>query len=139
MDSESRITDISDVPVGSTYVFTLCDTESDEEKEAILLRDDESVRSWLNYCQHFTHIKLDKGTGAEMRDGDITCTNHGAYFESDSGYCNFGPCEGAYLNDVEFTVADGSVYLADDDYEFVKQGPTADDEIDLKSKSNFEF
>ena len=140
MDSQSKITDVSDVPVGSTYVFALCDTGSDEEKEAILVRDNESVRSWLNYCQHFTHIKLDKGAGAEMRDGEIICTNHGAYFESDSGYCNFGPCEGAYLNDVEVTVADGSVYLTDDDYEFVKQGPIADDEeMDLNSKSNFEF
>ncbi|MFB6303853.1 MAG: (2Fe-2S)-binding protein, partial [Haloferacaceae archaeon] len=62
----------------------------------------------------------------------------GAYFESDSGLCTFGPCEGAYLNDVEVTVRDGDVYLTDDDYEFVRLGAERD-ELDLASESNVEF
>jgi nitrite reductase/ring-hydroxylating ferredoxin subunit len=139
MDSGSRIVAVDDVPVDTTYIFTLEEIDSGEEKEAILLRDDDSIHAWLNYCQHYTHIKLDKGSGAEMRDGEIVCTNHAAYFEQDTGFCTFGPCEGAYLNEVDVTVEDGDVFLTDDDFEFVHGGPIEEDEIDLESKSNYKF
>ncbi|WP_394353428.1 Rieske 2Fe-2S domain-containing protein [Natronomonas gomsonensis] len=72
------------MPGDTTYVFALEVVDSGEEKEAILLRDDDSIHGWLNYCQHYTHIKLDKGPGAEMRDGELVCTNHAAYFEQDT-------------------------------------------------------
>ncbi len=34
-----------------------------------------------------------------------------------------GPCEGAYLEEVEVTVSDGAVYLIDDEDEFEGVGP----------------
>lgn len=74
-----------------------------------------------------------------MRDGEVICANHGAWFESDTGYCSFGPCKGAYLNEVDVAVEDGDVYLEDDDYEFVGIGPEESDDFDLTSKSNIEF
>jgi nitrite reductase/ring-hydroxylating ferredoxin subunit len=87
---------------------------------------------------HFTHIGLDKGSGAELRDGEIVCTNHGAMFEADTGYCTFGPCEGAYLDAVAVTVENGAVKLADERFEFVATGPK-DEDGDLTSTSNVEF
>ncbi|WP_335999749.1 Rieske (2Fe-2S) protein [Halorientalis halophila] len=103
-------------------------------------RDDAGeIACWLNYCQHFTHIKLDKGSGAPMRDGEVVCANHGAYFEGDSGLCTYGPCEGAYLEGVEVEVREGAVYLTDADYDFVGVGPGEEDDLDLSSKSNYEF
>ncbi|MEA1931329.1 MAG: Rieske 2Fe-2S domain-containing protein, partial [Euryarchaeota archaeon] len=136
MSSASRITSIDDVPEETTFLFRVQPVDDgDEVKEAILLHDDEGVVSWLNYCQHFTHIKLDKGSGAEMRDGEVICTNHGAYFEADSGRCTFGPCEGAFLNELAVGVDDGAVYLVDDDYEFVGTGGIETDADDLGSKS----
>ncbi|GAB3671473.1 Rieske (2Fe-2S) protein [Halopiger thermotolerans] len=151
MDPESRIAALADVPTDSSYLFRVAD-EDGERREAILVADavtdgdadadadPASVSCWLNYCQHFTHIKLDKGSGAAMRNGEIVCENHGAYFEADSGYCTYGPCEGATLSELEVTVADGDVYLTDDAYEFVGEGPidSADDD-DLTSTSNVEF
>ena len=139
MSSGARIAPVSDVPEETTTVFRVRPTDADEPKEAIMLRDDEGVVGWLNYCQHFRHIKLDKGSGAEMRDGEIICTNHGAYFESDTGFCTFGPCEGAYLSEVEITVEDGAVWLTDDEYEFVGRGPIETDATALESRSNREF
>ncbi|WP_253738050.1 Rieske (2Fe-2S) protein [Halohasta salina] len=139
MHSASRIVSVDDVPEETTFLFRVRPVDGDEEKEAILLHDDEGVVSWLNYCQHFTHIKLDKGSGAEMRDGEVICTNHGAYFEADSGRCTFGPCEGAFLNEIEVGVEDGDVYLVDDDYEFVGTGEIETAKDDLGSKSNYEF
>jgi nitrite reductase/ring-hydroxylating ferredoxin subunit len=139
MDAARRITTVDEVPDESTFLFTVRDSETDEEQEAILIRTDGEIVAWLNYCQHFTHIKLDKGSGAPMRNGELVCANHGAYFESDSGLCTFGPCEGAYLNGLDLTVEDGVVSLAEDGYEFVDAGPLESDPADLSSKSNMEF
>ena len=157
MDEDSRIAAVDDVPTDSTFLFRVRNRETDEEKEAIIVRvtedddtggDDEDGRDdpragelacWLNYCQHFTHIKLDKGSGAPMRDGEVICANHGAYFEKDTGVCTYGPCEGAYLQAVETEVVDGAVYLTDEDYTFVGVGPGEQDDLDLSSKSNYEF
>ncbi|WP_226481146.1 Rieske (2Fe-2S) protein [Natrinema amylolyticum] len=160
-----RITALADVPDDSTFLFRVAD-ESGEEREAILVVDgvaatdggnptdpapdggdqtdpaadaDDRIACWLNYCQHLTHIKLDKGSGAPMRDGELICANHGAYFEADSGRCTFGPCEGAYLTDLEITVSDGDVYLTDEEYEFVGTGPLESDDLDRASTSNVEF
>ena len=132
-----RITGVQSVPVDSSYLFRVRDGE--EEREAILVRLDDGVAAWLNYCQHLTHIKLDKGSGAPLRDGEAVCANHGAMFEVDSGLCTFGPCEGAYLESVGVTVEDGDVYLVDDRFEFVGEGPIETEEFDLTSTSNVEF
>jgi len=149
MSGDVGIAPVSEVPEETTFLFRVrptdtearesVDRESGEIQEAIMIKDDEGVVGWLNYCQHFRHIKLDKGSGAEMRNGEIICTNHGAYFESDTGFCNFGPCEGAYLSEVDLAVEDEMVRLTDDDYEFVGRGGIESDPADLESKSNREF
>jgi nitrite reductase/ring-hydroxylating ferredoxin subunit len=139
MDDGRRICSLAEIPEDSTFLFTVREVDTDELKEAILVRLDGDVTGWLNYCQHFTHINLDKGSGAEMRDGEIVCTNHGAYFEADSGVCTFGPCEGAVLSEVDVTVVDDEVFLTDDDYDYYQIGPLSEDGDDLVSKSNYEF
>jgi nitrite reductase/ring-hydroxylating ferredoxin subunit len=129
-----------EVPADSTYLFRVRDVESGEEREAILVGLNGEVAGWLNYCRHMTHITLDKGTGAAIRDGEIICKNHGAMFETDTGLCTFGPCEGAYLEAVDVAVEDGTVRLVDQDYEYVGPGPIPeDDPADLSSTSNLEF
>jgi nitrite reductase/ring-hydroxylating ferredoxin subunit len=172
MESRRRIAPLDEVPEDTTLLFSVRDVDTDEEREAVLVRLDEgdgddragagtgarddgadsgresedggersgdaAVAAWFNYCQHFTHITLDKGSGAPMRDGELVCANHGAYFEADSGYCTYGPCEGAYLEELAVTVEDGGVYLSSDGYEFVGTGGIADDG-DLTSTSNVEF
>jgi nitrite reductase/ring-hydroxylating ferredoxin subunit len=149
-----RIAPVADVPGDSSLLFTVRDDDG-EEREAILVRADAEpdggappedggdvaapVAGWLNACQHFTHISLDKGSGAVVRDGEVLCQNHGAMFETDTGLCTYGPCEGAYLTEVDVAVADGAVYLTDDDFEFVSLGAPERDPADLTSTSNVEF
>ena len=144
MDADARIASLDEVPADSTFLFRVTN-EADEQREAILVSPadgddgDDDIACWLNYCQHFTHIKLDKGSGAAMRNGELVCENHGAYFEADSGYCTYGPCEGATLTELEIAVADGDVYLTDEDYEFAGTGPLESEPHDLASTSNVEF
>jgi len=118
-----------------TLLVTVRDAESGEDAEAILLATDDGVRAWRNYCQHLTHIPLDKGSGAPVRDGEVLCANHGAMFDATSGLCTHGPCEGATLERIAVEVADGVVRFVDDGYDFVERGGV-DDGDDLASESN---
>lgn len=135
-DPDRRITSVDAVPADTTYLFTVRD--DDNEREAVLVRTDDGVRGWLNYCRHLLDVRLDKGSGAPMRDGELVCANHGAYFEADTGYCTFGPCEGATLEAIGVAVDDGDVYLTDPAYAFVGDGPIDDDE-GPSNTSNVEF
>jgi len=136
--SGTPIAPVEDVPRDSTLLVTLRDGDGDE-REAVLVRTDGGVRAWLNYCRHFTHVTLDKGDGAEMRRGEILCTNHGAHFDADTGLCTHGPRAGATLVAVPVAVEDGTVHLTDDGYEFVRRGGVGTDPADLASTSNVEF
>jgi len=82
------------VPADGTFPFTALDGASGEEDEATLTRDDGEITGWLNRCQHFRHVRLDKGSGAPERNGELVRANHGALFEADTGRCTHGPCEG---------------------------------------------
>jgi len=124
MDEAARIADVSAVPDDGTLLVTLRSTDEDEQREAILTRlADGSVAAWLNYCQHWTDVRLDTGDGAPMRGDEIACRRHAATFDPTSGECTFGPCEGAFLNDVDVTVADDAVYLTDESFTFESMGP----------------
>ena len=141
MNESRRIAGVDEVPEESTLLVTLRPTDPDAvdegegdrgegengrpEVEAILTRATDDVRAFRNYCQHWTDVRLDKDDGAFVRNGEVFCQKHGATFEADGGYCNFGPCEGAVLESVAVAVADEAVYLDDDAYEFVRLGPSA--------------
>jgi hypothetical protein len=57
----------------------------------------------------------------------------------DTGLCTYGPCEGAYLIDLDVRAVDGYVYLDDPDYAYVGPGPIERAAGDLSSDSNVEF
>jgi nitrite reductase/ring-hydroxylating ferredoxin subunit len=140
MSTGSRIADVEAVPADTTLLFRVRDLDDDEVMEAILVElDDGTVTGWFNHCQHFTHIMLDKGSGAPMRNGELVCANHGAMFEADSGECTYGPCEGAMLDPIDVTVEDGGIYLSDPEFEFVDTGGIETADHDLTSRSNIEF
>jgi len=41
----------------------------------------------------------------------IQCTAHGALFRIDNGQCVAGPCPGASLEAVEFSIVDGEIWI----------------------------
>ena len=139
MDADRRIVDVEEVPEDSTLLVTLrpvdpeevdsgegdvgTDADGDPEAEAILIRLADGVAAFRNYCQHWTDVRLDRDEGAFVRNGEIFCQKHGATFEADSGYCNFGPCEGSTLESVSVAIEDDAVYLTDEAYEFLRLGP----------------
>jgi len=135
MDEDSRIAAVEDVPEDGSLLFTVRD--GFDTAEAILVRLTDGVVAFENYCPHWRDIRLDTGSGATTRSGELVCEKHGATFESDSGLCTYGPCEGAVLEEVEVTVADGAVYLADDRYEFEQRGPSGDHDRSSRGRIGF--
>ncbi|MFB6122769.1 MAG: Rieske (2Fe-2S) protein [Haloferacaceae archaeon] len=135
MDEESRIAPVEDVPDDGTLLFRF--RNGGDATEAILTRlGDDSVVAFENYCPHWVDVRLDEGSGATVRDGELVCQKHGATFEKSSGHCDFGPCQGATLTTVDVAVENGSVYL-DDGSEFVGLGP--DEDRDRSSGSRVGF
>ena len=127
MEPGRRVADLEAVPEDSTLLFTV--REGFDEREVLLVRLADGVAAWRNFCPHWTDVRLDKGSGAEFREGELVCTRHGATFEPGSGECTFGPCEGAVLEEVDVAVEDGAVYLTDDDSEFDHLGPKSDRDL----------
>ena len=129
------ITTVEEVPEGGTFVFRIRDGADASVDEAILTRVDGELNAWINRCQHWTDVRIDDGEGATVRNGEIVCEKHGAYFETDTGYCNYGPCEGSRLPGVEVKERDGDVYLDDDGYELVGVGSLEGDGDDGAPKA----
>jgi nitrite reductase/ring-hydroxylating ferredoxin subunit len=137
VSDDQRICDVDDVPEAGTFLFTYRD--GFDTGEALLVRfggdtADEmgtggGIACWKNYCQHWTDVRLDKGSGARVRDGELWCNKHAATFRLDDGVCTHGPCEGAVLDEVTVTVNDGGVYLTDGRYEFDSTGPDGDRDL----------
>jgi len=130
MTTGTRIAPLADVPADSSLLVTLDD--DGEEVEFVLVRADGGVRAWQNLCPHWTDVRLDKGSGATMRNGELVCGKHGATFACDTGYCDFGPPEGSTLTGADVELRDGDVYLVDDDYAFVRVGE-AERDADLST------
>ena len=128
---DRRIAALSEIPEGGTLLFTA--REGFDEVEVVLVRMADGVAAWENYCQHWTDVRFDKGSGGMVRNDELVCQKHGATFETDTGYCNFGPCEGAYLDGVDVTVHDGDVYLTDEDLAFDSLGPSEDADLSTGS------
>jgi len=136
MDEERRIVAAEEVTADETVVFTA--KSGSETTEGILTRlDDGAVVAFTNYCPHWRDIRLDKGSSALVRNGEVVCQKHGATFEKDGGYCNFGPCEGAVLDTFEVTVGDGAVYLTDEEWDAAELGLS--EERDLASGGRIDY
>ena len=105
----------------STVVFTASSPSGSEE--GFLIRDtDGCLHAYVNRCPHLMDVRLDRGAGARIRDGDLLCQRHGASFDPPSGVCTFGPPEGAVLEEFAIGVTEGEVILTDDRFDGVEIG-----------------
>jgi len=103
----------------------------DEEKTG-------GVRAWINRCTHEAQ-RFDTGRGVPMRDGEIICPKHGSMFDACEGDCDNGMAAGTTLPDVDVTVAEGAVYLTDDEYTFEHLGGIDDGNDGPSSTSHVGF
>ena len=128
MDDGTLIASVDDVPATGSYLFTAEDAFTNE-RGVILVRceEDPGVEAWVNNCTHEDQ-RLDRGSGAAMRDGQIICPRHGSMFDACSGACDNGEAAGTTLPDVDVAVEDGDVYLVDDGYTHLHEGGAQEDD-----------
>jgi nitrite reductase/ring-hydroxylating ferredoxin subunit len=93
------------------------------------------VEAWINRCTHEGQ-RFDTGRGVPMRDGEILCPKHGSMFDACSGECDNGEAAGTTLPDVDVVVEDGTVYLTDEEYEFLHEGGIDDGDSDGPSSTS---
>lgn len=126
MNSPRGVATIEEVPVNGTMLVTLERPDDGTRREVILTRRKGDVVAYENRCQHWRDVRLDKGSGAVTRNGEIVCPKHGAIFEMDSGECVHGPCRGASLEPVSVGVEDGVVTLDTPEWTVLDRGPLED-------------
>ncbi len=78
------------------------------------LRRNDQVFVYVNRCPH-AGLPLDfrPGQFLDRAKTHILCTNHGAVFRIEDGFCIAGPCAGESLRRRETEVRNGTVYLVD--------------------------
>lgn len=84
------------LPRLGSFAYALADGRA-----AFVVRTDAGLRAYLNLCPHWD-VDLDLGFEdfVDPRSGLVTCRNHGAEFDPETGECLAGPCAGASLTPV---------------------------------------
>ena len=80
----------------------------------MILRRNDHVFVYANRCPH-KGLPLDftPGRFLDHSKTHILCTNHGAVFRIEDGFCVSGPCAGESLRRPATEVLNGTVYLVD--------------------------
>lgn len=103
---------LEDIPDGGSARFS--GTVNGEARSLMAIRQGNTVHVYVNSCPH-TGAPLDFTPG-QFLDVDrrhILCTNHGALFRIEDGYCLKGPCSGDNLQAVRTEIQAGIVHLVD--------------------------
>lgn len=82
------------------------------DQPVVVVKFDGQHHAYLNWCPHLG-IELNFMPDQFMDDERrfITCVNHGALFEPDSGECVSGPCSGDRLVPVALEIRDGRILV----------------------------
>ena len=89
-----------------------------ERAPAFVVRYKGRVHGYLNRCAHVA-MELDwqEGVFFDFEGRDLVCSTHGAAYDTASGRCVGGPCNGTPLVKLRIEERDGMVYFIgfDDD------------------------
>ena len=120
-----QLTTVEQVHDDGSYLFTAEDRHGDPE-EVVVVPCADGVEAWRNRCTHEDQ-RFDTGQGVAMRDGELICPRHGSLFDACEGDCDNGEAAGTTLPDVDIAQRHGTVFLVDDEYEFLYEGGIDDD------------
>ncbi len=103
---------LADIPDGGSNGFVM--ESRGKPVRFMTLRRNDQVFVYVNRCPH-AGLPLDfkPGQFLDRAKTHILCTNHGAVFRIEDGFCIAGPCAGESLRRRETEVRNGTVYLVD--------------------------
>lgn len=105
----TAVCDLDDVPDGGAREFRF--GEGREVFRLLVLRVDEQLRGYVNFCPHFSLPLNSEPDRFLLFGGRIYCANHTAAFRIDDGYCEDGPCAGDWLEPVPLMLEQGVVKI----------------------------
>lgn len=78
--------------------------------EGLLVGYEGGVYAYVNRCRHIP-ISMDWVDNDFFTEDKryLICANHGATYEPATGECIWGPCFGAFLQDVPLEISDGKI------------------------------
>lgn len=78
--------------------------------EGLLVGYEGCVYAYVNRCRHIP-ISMDWVDNDFFTEDKryLVCANHGATYEPATGECIWGPCFGAFLQDVPLEISDGKI------------------------------
>ena len=93
---EIRIDGILGMGQGEARTFDL--PRNGRTVQGFLIRRGDAYHAYLNQCLHW-YVPLDLGDGDFYHPAAdrIVCKTHGAAYQVDTGFCDYGPCFGASL------------------------------------------
>ena len=105
-----EVCDLDDIQDGDSAKFV---PEVPESTLAVLIvRKNDKLFGYINSCPHIgAPLDIRPGKFLSSDKKHILCSNHGALFEINTGYCVFGPCQGKYLEPVETMIEGKSVII----------------------------
>ena len=99
--------------LGSPGSKEFCFGDGDWPYRGFVVREDDDVHAYQNYCVHAGHPLNWKPDSFLTPDGSqIICASHGAVYEINSGVCVAGPCPGKKLRALIVKIRDGSVVVS---------------------------
>ena len=108
--SPQKLCELSQIVDGDSAGFV---TERNGKRESfIVVRKNDAAFVYVNRCPHIG-APLDLAPGGFLNPDKslIMCSNHGALFRIDDGFCVSGPCAEQALTLVPVDIIEGSVFL----------------------------
>jgi len=102
-----RLDDIAD---GGSAAFA---ADIDGKRPAVMaLRQNGAIFVYVNTCPHIgAPLDFQSGHFLNFQRTHVHCSNHGALFRIEDGYCVRGPCAGKSLQSVEVLVRGEEVWI----------------------------
>lgn len=118
-----RVDDTQKPPPPGTVLCRLDDIPDRQGKEFVfggplgfrmfVVRRGESFFGYVNNCPHMAlTLNLMSDCFVGVDEEHIVCSNHGASFRFEDGFCVYGPCVGQSLTPVPLELRDDSIVIA---------------------------
>lgn len=100
----------SDIPAGGSMQYSI--EHNGETLELFVLEQAGKFYAYENCCPHMgVNLNWQTDVFLDIDRAHIQCATHGAQFRIDNGLCEWGPCLGQSLRQLELKLVDGKLIL----------------------------
>ncbi len=103
---EITVAGLDELAIGGTISFDIPGPR--KGRTGFIINTSEGYKAYYNKCMHWpVPLDMDDGEFYHQRTGKIICKTHGAVYTPETGFCEGGPCQGAFLKKFGVDVSGG--------------------------------